>query len=190
MSESCKDPSSSRALPEMCSVGEIEFRMRVHDVHPLESSSETKSLPQDRRVPDRGKMVKKFSRSSGESTQFEVRDIKTLDFCIEYLESLWDNPELDTPRESYEFVMDRMRAVLVDLLYCIEPARTCLYIKILRIYLRMFWECMTHHFVSPATYTFDRTLHTREIAKVVSSLLSNHRQLFIFPSEVGHVIFF
>lgn len=174
-------------LAAMCSDVEIEFRRRVFDVHPLESTRQTKSLPQEQRVADRRKMIKKFSRSCGDSSQFEVRDIHTLDTCVEYLARLWVDPELEAPRESYEFIMNRMRAELVDLSFCAELARSSLYLKVLRTYVNIFSDCLTHHFVAPASYGFDRTLHTREIAKTLTSLLSNAHQLIVYPSEVCYI---
>ena len=136
-------------------------------------------------------MIKKFARSSGDGVQFERRSLHALTFTLEYIKNeIWNknnnhqSSSTENNHEIYSYVMDRLRALSVDLASC-DSQRILLYIKLLRFYILIFYECLTQKFtVSISEHIFERSLHQREIVNTISSILSMKDQLTSFPVEV------
>jgi hypothetical protein len=139
-------------------------------------------------------VIKKFARSSGDGIQFERRSLHALTFTLEYIKNeIWNKNDhqsssIETNHEIYSYVMDRLRALSVDLASC-DTQRILLYIKLLRFYILIFYECLTQKFtVSISEHIFERSLHQREIANTISSILSMKDQLTSFPVEVKNLL--
>lgn len=80
---------------QFCSVVEAEHRQKVHDVHTLESTLETRDLRPSQRMMDPTLAVKKFYRTGSLSHDSSHRSFEALDITVHYLIfNIWNSDSL------------------------------------------------------------------------------------------------
>ena len=182
----------------MCCAQEVAFRSKIFDIHPLEATDSTRRSSIEQRIPCHEKMIKKFTRSSVDGTRFEIRSLRALKFTIYYLlNRIWLSDDVDSPAESYTFIMDRLRSVSVDItsskISSSQPSlsreKISVLFDMLQLYVLMFKQCLSHRFTNPSDYGFDRSLHERQIANTISSILNDKRSFrMLHPNMVNYCL--
>ena len=118
----------------MISNFEIKKRISENDIHPLECTLETSLLPvKKHRVANPLIMVKRFQRSAAGMQVRTDRNLDQLIITVDYLTyTLWKSEigKMHPLSVKYAFVMDRLRAVSVDITiqrYNCDRTIQCLY---------------------------------------------------------------
>eukprot|EP00980_Cylindrotheca_fusiformis_P027222 scaffold19424_cov142-Cylindrotheca_fusiformis.AAC.6 len=126
-----KNDTSTETVPNMknlsvigaykfCSKQECEERQKLKQVHELEATLETCTLPQAQRVLDPCLAVSKYKRSAA-GTEHATRPTSTLERTLKHLQYICatrratpDHPPVQNTEVLAEFVVDRLRACQSD----------------------------------------------------------------------------
>jgi hypothetical protein len=171
-----------------CSEAEALERQADGDLHFLESTEATRTLPPSQRRLDPYRVVHKFFRSDSEErhVQYPRRSVEQLRSTAEYLWNLWqdaccERADVETRSSVYVFVMDRCSAVRQEIVthnVATENPSEMLGILfvLLRFYTDAYWSCPAALLSSPSLAAqspwYDEHLHESSINSCISTALT------------------